>query len=582
MRRHAWFGLVLVIAGTASAQKATVLQTLADGSKLLERTDAAFVEGDRGLPAAGVVLRVMPDTPLQRMDGFGASMTDSSAALLMQLAPSEREETMKLLFDPAGPLGLTLLRQPLGASDFSAHGNYSYDDLERGGTDEKLEHFSIAQDEARIFPLLREALSLNPQLRLMVLPWSAPSWMKTSRAMNGGALEDRWIGVYAHYLARTVAAYAKDGLPVYAMALQNEPENENETYPTQRMSPGQEIALAQQVRPLLRNAGFPTLLLGYEHNWSDTEYPRRLLATQGLFDGISFHCYRGHEEAQRDIFAAGHPASVWFTECSGVNSGTFANDLMWQARHLLLGAPLNGARSVMLWNLVLRPDGGPHNGGCSDCRALLTLHMRNGRVMWTRNVEFYLMAHAAPFVHPDAQMLPVVVSPSSSVTAAAFRNVDGTFAVLVLNEGGAGVAADIEIDGKHLRQELPRRSLTTVGWGTPHPAVQEGTYRLRSSHGDCLEISPEPGHTLAHVACAGAAAQLWSVSRLSRGRFEVRSVVAGDGLAVDARGEVQAIAVDGDHTSAVLLTPGNAGVCISAAAEACEAAKEWVLMPSAH
>ena len=99
---------------------------------------------------------------------------------------------MNNLFDPSSGIGLSLLRTPMGATDFNASGNYSYDDMPAGQTDPTLAGFSIEHDEAYIIPALKEALSLNPSMKIMANPWSPPGWMKTSDSMIGGTLKDEY------------------------------------------------------------------------------------------------------------------------------------------------------------------------------------------------------------------------------------------------------------------------------------------------------------------------------------------------------------------------------------------------------
>jgi len=108
------------------------------------------------------------------MTGFGGSLTDSSAAVLYSLSPSARDAAMHLLFDPATGDGLDFLRQPIGASDFVAAQDYTYDDLPPGQTDYRQRHFSIAHDETQILPLLRDAERINPRLTIMALRGARP------------------------------------------------------------------------------------------------------------------------------------------------------------------------------------------------------------------------------------------------------------------------------------------------------------------------------------------------------------------------------------------------------------------------
>ena len=557
------------------AQDVQVLETRADGSVLLGHRQIAF---SSVAPAVGGVTVSVDDTlRLQRMDGFGASLTDSSASLLLQLPSAQRDELMQEIFAPSGPLGLTLLRQPIGASDFSAHGDYSYDDPQGEKSDPLLAHFGTATDGPTLFPLLREALHLNPQLRFMVLPWSAPAWMKDSHTLHGGSLENGYLTVYARYLARTVEAYSAEGLPVFAMALQNEPLNENPSYPTQHMGPEQEARLAAALQPLLWQAGRNPLLLGYEHNWNNLDYPAKLLGEAAqltskggapLFAGISFHCYAGNESAQL-AFLRDHPNNgVWFTECSGTNRTSFADDLLWQAQHLLLGAPLNGARSVMFWNLALNPHGGPHNGGCGDCRAVFTVESHDGSWLMHRNVEYYELAHAAPFVHSGAMRVAARAGAAAELETVAFQNPDGTLVLLVLNAAPREMRMTVQWRGQYAVYTAPGRSLMTFRWGTPIPVVEEGTYRIcaASSGERCLEAVPGtsvPELREAPTESVVNARQIWTVHRLADKRFEIRNVSTAQSLGIAAGGMLTSAAVDGGHIVPLFLHPQANGVCLA-------------------
>ena len=107
--------------------------------------------------------------------------------------PRSRPTLMQELFSPTGGIGISFLRQPMGATDFSASGNYSYDDMPAGETDPNLINFSIAHDTAYIIPLVKQAISINPSLKVVALPWSPPAWMKTTGTMNGGNMNPAYI-----------------------------------------------------------------------------------------------------------------------------------------------------------------------------------------------------------------------------------------------------------------------------------------------------------------------------------------------------------------------------------------------------
>ena len=278
----------------------------------------------------------------QTMDGYGAALTESSAHLLMRLSATKRTAALRSLFDPVDGAGLDLVRLPLGASDFSLS-RYTYDDLPAGQTDPGLIRFSLAHDDVSIIPVLREALAINPRLRVMGTPWSPPAWMKTSGSLIGGTLRSDSVDVYARYLVKTVQALRTRRVPIRFLTLGNEPKYAPPDYPGMLMSATQEAALASTLHARLVAAGITDVrLIGYDHNWDDTTYPTILLAdptAAAALAGTAFHCYGGQPSAQSVVREAALTKGIWFTECSGGNwSTSYATNLGWDADTLLLGA----------------------------------------------------------------------------------------------------------------------------------------------------------------------------------------------------------------------------------------------------
>ena len=236
------FCALLAPAAPAQGPAAHVWVTTPDGTqRLSDRGSVEFRAG--GSP--NLTISVDPSRSYQTMDGFGASITDSSAHVLSRLDGRTRRATMKRLFSPSEGAGLSFLRQPMGASDFVAGDFYTYDDLPAGRTDYDMSKFSIAHDREEIIPLLRQALALNPRLKVIGSPWSAPAWMKTNGSLIGGRLIDdpRIYAAYARYFVKFVQAYARAGVPVYAVTVQNEPQNRNPSG-----YPGMDLPVAQEAR----------------------------------------------------------------------------------------------------------------------------------------------------------------------------------------------------------------------------------------------------------------------------------------------------------------------------------------------
>ena len=213
--------LVALVLPQLHSQTVNIWLTTDDQTaKLQQQASVTFTNG-----TAGTNQVLVDETQTyQQIEGFGASMTDSAAYLLNEVATaSSRSNAMFRLFTRTGTgIGISFLRNPMGASDI-ARWDYSYDDLPPGQTDTNLTSFSIAHDQADIIPLLQQALQLNPQLKLMANPWSPPGWMKDSGSMIGGALLPAMYGSFANYFVKYIQAYQALGLPTHSVSLQNEP-----------------------------------------------------------------------------------------------------------------------------------------------------------------------------------------------------------------------------------------------------------------------------------------------------------------------------------------------------------------------
>ncbi|WP_406049769.1 discoidin domain-containing protein [Kribbella sp. NBC_00889] len=522
MRRQA-FGVALALAVSSvtvpaaeaqpSTSQARVWVTTPDRAELLhERAPDAFQRGASDL----TTITVDPRTSYQTMDGFGASITDSSANVLYRLSPQDREQTMRKLFDPQQGIGVSFLRQPVGSSDFTAEAeHYTYDDVPAGQTDFALEQFSIAHDQQQVLPLLRRAKQLNPTLKVMATPWSPPAWMKTGDSLVGGRLKDdpAVYDAYARYLVKFVQAYAKAGVPVDFISVQNEPQNRKPSaYPGTDMPVRQEAAVISALGPLLHKASPRTKILGYDHNWTthpgdiestppgedpETDYPYKLLQTPAAkwIAGTAYHCYSGDASAQTALHNAFPSKGIWFSECSGshgpddTSPQIFRGTLTWHARNLMLGTTRNWAKSVVNWNIALDSTGGPHLGGCDTCTGLVTLQP-DGTV--TTDAEYYTIGHLSKFVETGAVRIGSTsygtTGWNGQLMSAAFRNPDGTTALVVHNENDDPRSFAVAVGDKSFEYELPGGTIATFAWGrvsadVPQPVSLDGATATASVNG---------------------------------------------------------------------------------------------------
>ena len=401
----------------------------------------------------------------QRMHGFGAAMTDASAELFSRLPDNKRRAIMAELFGRAnGGLGLSFTRLTVGASDFSRT-HYSYDDTTGNRPDPELRNFSIATAKEYVLPRVREALAINPDLKIMISPWSAPAWMKTTRSLIAGQLAPQYYPAFANYLARTVEAFGAEGVPVSMLTIQNEPNFEPDSYPGMRVNPPDRATIIGRfVGPLFRSRGLKTQILDWDHNWDHPEMTLAVLAdpvARKYVAGVAWHCYEGDVPAQSPVHDAFPEKDAWETECSGGEwSPKFGETLGWMADKLIIGAANNWSRGALLWNLALDPAHGPHHGGCGDCRGVVTIDPATGSI--AREVEYYVLGHASRFVLPGAYRIGAIKR-GESVEAAAFLNRDGSRVAILHRTSGEGPVA-IAIDGQRYSVPLAAGSVATLRW----------------------------------------------------------------------------------------------------------------------
>ncbi|CAM3136813.1 S-layer-like y domain-containing protein [Paenibacillus lupini] len=472
---------------SAATDPVNVWMTTGDKSNLLSRQKDVSFDTD-GAPSE-LTIDVDENTAYQTIDGFGGALTDSSAYVISKMEPTAKDQLMKKLFSREGDgAGFSYLRLPMGASDF-ATSKYTYDDMPKGETDPELHNFSIEHDEEYIIPLLQQALEINPDLKIMGTPWTAPGWMKTTDAMEKGKLLPEYYGVYAQYFVKFIEDYEEAGIPIDAVTIQNEPQFEPSDYSGMRMEPEDEALFVKDyLGPAFEEAGIDTKIIVFDHNWSTPQYPIDVLNDKDAnkyIAGSAFHGYAGSVDAQSLVHDQHPDKDIYFTESSG---GEFASDfggnIAWDYQNLIIGATRNWARTSLKWNIALDENNGPFVGGCSDCRGIVTVvnHEENNVVTSsdvTYNEEFYAFGQASKFVLPGAKRIQSNTFGAGSIEDAAFLNPDGTKVLLALNSSKQSKTFKIRWGAKSFSYTLPAGAIASYVWsGTQVGTVSISPYAV--------------------------------------------------------------------------------------------------------
>lgn len=484
--------------GALTAYTTSVLYNNANNpsepSGYTETFSAATVKAiDAISTTADVKVTVDTNTVCQTVEGFGASITDSSAYNLELLGTKNKEKkdaAMASLFSEDG-LGLTFLRQPLGASDFVAEEFYTYCD-EAGSYIDPLRNFSIAHDEEQIIPLIKDAQVLvegteakptGRTLHIFGTPWTAPLWMKEyedwntvdenneplyNRLKSGRYGFIEYYYLYAEYLAKAISAYKEHGIEIETMTLQNELDAVHNI--TSMFFDKNDVAkFGPYMVDALERYGLDTKIFGYDSSWFGTGDAQggadrvKLFLNGDYYSGAAFHVYAGTPEVQKiiyDEYTAKNPDfKVYVTEAAGNTSYT---NFFKQMKYAM-GGLNNGASAYIMWNVMLDSERGPIVGGVEEYNpwgiGLLELNEATNDFSFTS--DYYVMAHFSKYIKPGAKVTKSTVD-NDSVSSLSAINENGTVTVVLTNQDYAAKVVNIEVDGEYYEYKLPAKSAVTI------------------------------------------------------------------------------------------------------------------------
>jgi glucosylceramidase len=481
---------------------------------LAQQTPIAF--GPAG-GTANHTITVNEGTTYQQFEGGGASITDTTAYLLRggPVSAATRDAVMRKLFHPTDGIGLSFVRNPIGASDLSRPGMVSLDD-----TCCDLNDFGANGYDTNVRLLTVQAKQLNPALRVKGVPWSAPGWMKDNGRMDQmGWLKWEYYGMYAQYLVKYIQSYQAAGVPVDYLSVQNEPNCCQAGNPTAMNYPGMSwnasglIELTKNfVYPAFRAAGISTKVLVHDWNYGDyAQIGQPILADatlrdDPLFGGIAWHGYWGDPSVGTQVHNQYPSVRQFSTEHSG---GTWIANQHNEDMADIVTYARNWSGSLVKWSLALNQNMGPHNGGCGTCTGLITVQeggSRAGQVDYT--IEYYTTGHLTKFVKPGAYRIDSTAN--ATIQNVAYRNPDGSKALIAHNGGTSAQSVRVNWGGQSFVYPLPARTTATFTWsGT----ASSGGGQITGPAGKCMDVaggSSADGTAVQLYTCNGTAAQQWT------------------------------------------------------------------------
>jgi glucosylceramidase len=433
--------------------------TTPDQSSLIEKQTTGIFPL---LSNNNATISVNENTTYQSMDGFGFTLTGGSAQLINNMSTSARSSLLNELFgNGSNQIATSYLRISIGASDLDAT-VFSYSDLPRGQTDVNLNNFSISADMTHLVPVLNEILAINPDIKILGSPWSAPVWMKTNESSVGGELKPEYYATYARYFVKYIDAMRAQGIVIDGVTVQNEPENPFNN-PSMVMTADQQIDfIANNLGPAFSNANIATKIIAFDHNPDNINYPIAVLnnpTANSYIDGSAFHLYAGQINNLSLVHAAHPDKNIYFTEQWIEAPGNFPEDIRWHFRELMIGAPRNWSKNVLEWNLAADPNNEPFTpGGCTKCLGAITIDGNNVQ----RNSAFYIIGQVARFVPVNS--VRIKSNYLTDLPNVAYKTPDGKIVVVVLNNTDTQKSFNIIVQQEPVSTVLPAGSVGTYVW----------------------------------------------------------------------------------------------------------------------
>ncbi|OCA72459.1 glucosylceramidase [Chryseobacterium artocarpi] len=395
----------------------------------------------------------------QYIDGFGYTLTGGSVEVINHLSSSNRKALLNELFgNNKNSISISYLRLSIGASDLDGE-VFSYNDLPEGQTDVSLSKFSLEKDKALI-AILKDILAINPDIKIIAAPWSPPVWMKDNGKSKGGSLKPEFYRTYADYFVKYIQGMKKEGITIDAVTPQNEPLHPGNNPSLYMPSDQQRDFIKNYLGPAFKNNNLKTKIVVYDHNCNKPEYALDILKDPEAYqyiDGSTFHLYEGDISALSTVHNAFPDKNLYFTEQWTGSKGTFNEDLNWHMKNVIIGSMRNWSKTALEWNLANDLKYGPHtDGGCTECKGAITISDSGD---FTRNVAYYIVAHASKFIPSGSQR--IASTQTKYLSTAAFKTPSGKTVVIVQNDHKAVENFNIKFAGKTAAVTIPGSSAAT-------------------------------------------------------------------------------------------------------------------------
>ncbi len=454
-----------------------------DEPELVTSADDAFWKvGSWTMGATGTAAVTVSATGTQSWLGFGGTFNEAGWDALSVLPEDQRLLAIRLLFDAVDGAKLDYGRIPIGASDYAMS---KYTLAETPG-DTQMASFSLARDREKLIPYIQAALAVKPNIRFWASPWTPPAWLKTNNSTDAVAgqkppyddtdgvmkKDDDSLGAFALYLTKFVQEYAKLGITVGAIHPQNEPGYGN-PYPScywpselyirfireflgpkfEKELPTTEIWGGTMSAPedgdmavaLSNDAAAMKYVKGFGLQWNTRDKVSTLRAKNLPVMQTEHKC--GNYNFMTDYWEQGR-----YDPNKPQNDYAYAVESWKNIRDWVR----SGVNAYSAWNMVLDTLGKNLNATTPWHQNALLVVDRNAKTL-IETPAYYVFRHLSQYVDPMSTVLG-----TTGGDALAFKNPDGSFVVVVYNEGAAKPGMVVDVAGTKLSFDMPANGWATI------------------------------------------------------------------------------------------------------------------------
>lgn len=434
--------------------------TKADKTALIQK-QSTIINWTNSVNLQDNIIQFDSTISFQTVDGFGFSLTGGSAYLINQLTLADKNKLLRSLFsNDSNSIKISYIRISIGASDLDAH-VFSYNDLAKNETDSTLTKFNMLEDEKNLIPILQQIIAINPTIKIMASPWSAPIWMKSNQSSIGGYLLTKYYNTYSNYFVKYINAMKERGINIESITIQNEPQHGGNN-PSMLFSWQEEANFVKNfLGPNFAKNNIKTKIIVWDHNCDNPDYPKNILndpAANKYIDGTAFHLYAGDVSAFANVHNAYPNKNLYFTEQWTGAKGDFAGDFLWHTENVIIGTLKNYSKVCLEWNLANDPLYNPHTpGGCTECKGALTID--GGNI--TKNVSYYIIGQISTFV-PSNSIRVSTNEIGNNIFNIGFITPTGKKILLILNKNNTTNNISVSFNNKYFHINVPEQSTSIL------------------------------------------------------------------------------------------------------------------------